>query len=500
MDDNATGPAERDSGPDRHSWETTVTDHARGLRVVAGGDHAQAAHETSFERLYPLVVRSIHEGVFTVDEDFRITSFNPEAERIVGVPAARAIGARCYEVFRASICQNGCALRETLRTGRPLRDVRIDILDSSMRTVPIRVSTAVMNDPSGRLVGGVEIFRDMSGIESLNQELLGHRAIENIVGASKAMQDVFRTLPDIAASDATVLVSGPSGTGKELIARAIHNLSPRHDKPFVRVNCGALPDSLLESELFGYVRGAFTDARRDKPGRFTQAHGGTILLDEIGDVSPSFQVKLLRVLQEGEVQPLGSTQTLNVDVRVIAATNRDLAAMVRAGTFREDLYYRVRVVPIAIPPLRERREDIPLLVDHFVRRMAAKSEKPVHEVSPSALAALVEYDFPGNIRELENVIEHAFVHCRGSRLELEHLPAEIVRPAARPEPAPEHASAPPEDDLAPAEGGSACDRAEAAAILAALQANRWNRSETARALGIGRNTLWRKMKRFRLIQ
>ncbi|HSM91565.1 MAG TPA: sigma 54-interacting transcriptional regulator, partial [Anaeromyxobacteraceae bacterium] len=406
-----------------------MPEHAQRLRVLEGGEHAELP-EAPVERLYPLIVRSIHEGVFTVDEEFRITSFNPEAERIVGIPAAKAIGARCYEVFRASICQTGCALRETLRTGRPLRDVRIDILDASMRPVPIRVSTAVLEDPSGKLVGGVEIFRDISGIESLHQELQGHRSIENIIGAGKAMQEVLRTLPDIAASDATVLVSGPSGTGKELIARAIHNLSPRREKPFVRVNCGALPDTLLESELFGYVRGAFTDARRDKPGRFTQAHGGTILLDEIGDVSPSFQVKLLRVLQEGEVQPLGSTKTLNVDVRVIAATNRDLAAMVRAGRFREDLYYRIRVVPVALPALRERREDVPLLVDHFVRAMAAKSQKPVFGVSSAALAALVAYDFPGNIRELENVIEHAFVHCHGERIELEHLPPELSSPAA----------------------------------------------------------------------
>jgi len=474
-------------------------DHAQRLRVV----DAAAERDVSIDRLYPLIVRSIHEGVFTVDEEFRITSFNPEAERIVGIPAARAIGSRCYEVFRASICQSGCALRETLSTGRPLRDVRIDILDSSMRTIAIRVSTAVLNDGAGRLVGGVEIFRDISAIENLSQEIRGHRALENIVGGGRAMQEIFRTLPDIAASEATVLVAGPSGTGKELIARAIHDLSPRHEKPFIRVNCGALPDTLLESELFGYVKGAFTDARRDKPGRFTQAHGGTILLDEIGDVSPSFQVKLLRVLQEGEVQPLGSTRTLNVDVRVVAATNRDLAALVREGKFREDLYYRIRVVPLSVPALRDRREDVPLLVEHFVRRMASKTDKAIHEVSPAALAALVAYDFPGNIRELENVIERAFVHCRGPRIELEHLPPEIVRPAAAAPAAPgfveprQHVGPPIEPPTATHSAGTtpAALDVEGAVLMSALQANRWNRTDTARALGIGRNTLWRRMKR-----
>lgn len=352
-----------------------------------------------------------------------------------------------------------------------------------MRTVPISVSTAVLKDAAGRLQGGVEVFRDLSDVETLRREIEGHRGMANIIGASEAMRDVLRVLPDIAACDATVLVQGPSGTGKELVARAIHDLSSRRRGPFVQVNCAALPDALLESELFGYVKGAFTDARRDKPGRFVQADGGTILLDEIGDVSAAFQVRLLRVLQEGEVQPLGSTRTLRPNVRVIAATNRDLTALVREGRFREDLYYRIRVVPVTLSALRSRREDIPLLVEHFVTRFAAKTGKSIRAVAPPALKVLLAYDFPGNIRELENIVERAFVMCHGPRIEVAHLPEEVTRPAVA-------------ASVVPAPVVGVDDQSsEALELLSVLQAHSWRRTETARVLGIGRNTLWRRMKR-----
>jgi PAS domain S-box-containing protein len=446
---------------------------------------ARPAPDAPVSRLFPLILESIHEGVFTVDEQFRITSFNQEAESIAGVSRREAIGKRCYEVFRASICQTECALKQTLRTGRPLRDVRIDVLNAQMQTVPISVSTAVLKDATGRLIGGVEIFRDISDVESLRHELEGHRGLPDLIGASAAMRDVLRILPDVAACDASVLVQGASGTGKELVARAIHDLSPRRGKPFITVNCAALPDTLLESELFGYAKGAFTDARRDKPGRFLQADGGTIFLDEIGDVSAAFQAKLLRVLQDGEVQPLGSTRTLKPDVRVIAATNRDLTAMVRKGEFREDLYYRIRVVPITLPALAERREDIPLLVEHFVKRLASKTGKPIREVAPEALKALAEYDFPGNIRELENAIERSFVMCHGARIELGCLPEEITHRRALPATAAKHE---PVAKLGP----------EALELFNVLQAHRWQREKVARVLGIGRSTLWRRMRRLGL--
>jgi PAS domain S-box-containing protein len=453
------------------------------------------------EELHSLIFDSIHEGVFTVDQDFRVTSFNAEAERITGVSRRDAVGKKCYEVFRASICQQGCALKQTLATGKPLRDVRVDVLNAVMLPVPLTVSTAVLRR-GDRLLGGVEIFRDISDIESLRNELKGHGAFENIVGNSPAMRELFRLLPDVADSDAPVLIEGPSGTGKELVATAIHSLSARRDKPFVRVNCGALPDTLLESELFGYRRGAFTDARRDKPGHFALADGGTILLDEIGDITPAFQLKLLRVLQEGEIQPLGATRALRVDVRVLAATNRNLATLVSEGKFRQDLYYRIRVVPVTLPALAERREDIPLLVDHFVRLQALKTGKPIDQVAPAAMAALCAYHYPGNVRELQNLVERAFVLCHGHRIELIHLPAEVsavgdMNGAAW------KLRKPSERNLLRLKGSN--DKAARGAnpvelgLREVLAAHDWNRSAAAASLGIGRNTLWRRMREHGLV-
>ena len=472
------------------------------MRDMPGPTKHVTAYSAPSEALHSLIFDSIHEGVFTVDQDFRVTSFNAEAERITGVPRRQAVGKKCYEVFRASICQQGCALKETLATGRPLRDVRVDVLDAAMLPVPITVSTAVLRR-GDRLVGGVEIFRDISDIESLRNELKGQGLFENIIGASPAMRDLFCLLPDVAASDAPVLLEGASGTGKELVASAIHSLSSRRDKPFVRVNCGALPDTLLESELFGYRRGAFTDARRDKPGHFALADGGTILLDEIGDITPAFQLKLLRVLQEGEIQPLGATRSLRIDVRVLAATNRNLAAMVADGRFRQDLYYRIRVVPVTLPSLAERREDIPLLVDHFVRLQALKTGKPIREVAPRAMAALCAYDYPGNVRELQNLVERAFVLCHGHRIEHGHLPAEVLASHAALPALALGRRKPSERAVLRAEraSGKAAPTADPVAqrLLEALAAHGWNRTSTAASLGIGRNTLWRRMREHGLL-
>jgi PAS domain S-box-containing protein len=469
---------------------------------MSGGRRPETQVAPPHEVLHSLIFDSIHEGVFTVDPDFRVTSFNAEAERITGFSRHEAVGKKCYEVFRASICQHGCALRETLATGRSLRDVRVDVLNAAMLPVPIAVSTAVMRS-GGKLLGGVEIFRDLSDIENLRRELKGQGSFENIVGVSPPMKELFQLLPDVAAADAPVLIEGPSGTGKELVASAIHSLSARRDKPFLRVNCGALPDTLLESELFGYLRGAFTDARRDKPGHFVLADGRSILLDEIGDITPAFQLKLLRVLQEGEVQPLGGTRPVKVDVRVLAATNRDLAALVAEGKFRQDLYYRIRVVPITLPSLMQRRGDIPLLVDHFVRLQALKTGKPIGEVAARAMAALCAYDNPGNVRELQNLIERAFVLCHGSRIELAHLPAEVLRARERTD-ADVLASRckPSERIVLRAERRTAVDGAGdpvAQSLRDALAAHGWNRTETARSLGIGRNTLWRRMREHGLV-
>jgi len=438
--------------------------------------------ETGEDRFLATVLDSIADGVFTVDEGWRITSFNRAAERITGVERREALGRHCYEILQASICQSACALKRTLESGQPILDQPVDIIDSSGRRIPISISTAVLRDRKGRVVGGVETFRDLSAIEELRKEITGRYTFMDIISKNHRIQEIFTILPDVAESDSTVLIEGPSGSGKELFARAIHDLSDRREQPYVVVSCGALPDTLLESELFGYVRGAFTDARRDKPGRFALAQGGSIFLDEIGDVSPAMQVKLLRVLQEREYEPLGATGPVSADVRVIAATNRNLEALVGEGRFRQDLYYRLNVVRIQLPPLRRRREDIPLLVEHFIRSFNLKKEKHITGVTGEVMDLLMGYEFPGNVRELENIVEHAFVLCHSTQIGLEHLPRELAGPVrSRAD-----------------EAGGATDplgRAEARTIREMLGRMDGHRGRTARALGIHPTTLWRKMKR-----
>ncbi len=424
------------------------------------------------------ILDSVNEGVFTVDRDWRITAFNKAAERITGVAREAALGRPCCEVFRANLCETNCPLRRTMSTGRPTVNATAHIVNRDGRRVPIRISTALLFDDRGEVVGGVETFQDLSQVEALRKELQARYTFEDIIGRSPAMLRLFELLPQIAESSSTVLIEGPSGTGKELFARAIHNLSPRRRKPLVAVNCAALPDTLLESELFGHKAGAFTDAKRDKPGRFALAEGGTIFLDEVGDVSPAMQVRLLRVLQERVVEPLGGVEAVPVDVRVVAATNKDLAALVHAGKFRDDLYYRVRVVHLKLPGLRQRREDIPLLVDHLVGKFNRLQGKDLAGVSDEVMARLMEHDYPGNVRELENIIEQAFVLCRGGLIELGHLPPELRPAAAGPDDSPPMSLAAMERFL----------------ITETLRRRKGNRKESARDLGIDASTLYRKIK------
>jgi transcriptional regulator with PAS, ATPase and Fis domain len=367
-----------------------------------------------------------------------------------------------------------------METDRPIVNRAVFIVNTEGERIPISISTAILRDSSGLVVGGVETFRDLSHVEQLRKELEGRYSLGDIIGRSRPMQDLFEVLPAIAASDSTVVIHGASGTGKELFARALHELSPRRDQRFVAINCGALPDTLLSSELFGHKAGAFTDARTDKPGRFAHAEGGTIFLDEIGDISQAMQVRLLRVLQEHVYEPLGSVEPVEADVRVIAATHRDLSELVKRGEFREDLYYRINVIRLELPYLRDRREDIPLLIDHFIGRFNRLQGKGVVGVSEEVLALLMAHEFPGNARELENIIEHAFVLCGGGIIELQHLPPEIRH-----------------GDEAPAvqsRSGMTLRDMEAVHISLALARNHGNRTAAAHELGIHPSTLFRKIK------
>ena len=307
-----------------------------------------------------MILDSIADGVFTVDRQWNILSFNRAAEKIIGIQREQAIGQKCIEVFRANICQTACALRKTIESGKELINYPVNLLNSEGRSIPVSISTAVLCDEKGNIIGGVETFRDLSTVEMLRKEIRNQYTSFDIISKNHEIRRILDILPDIAMSDSTVLIEGPSGSGKELFAKAIHHLSSRKKKKYIIVNCGALPDTLLESELFGYVKGAFTDAKKDKPGRFALAEGGTIFLDEISDISTALQVKLLRVLQEKEYEPLGATSTMKANVRIIAATNRPLIKLLAQGTFREDLYYRLNVVKVSLPPLSARREDIPM--------------------------------------------------------------------------------------------------------------------------------------------
>ena len=429
-----------------------------------------------------VILDSISEGVFTVDMDWRITSFNLAAEEITGIQRKKAIGQHCRDVLRADVCENHCTLAATIESGKPIMNKVVHIIDAQSKKRAVAISTALLKDGSAKVIGGVETFRDMSIIEQLRKEIEGRYSCEDIISQSYKMQNLFAVLPNIAESNTTVLIEGESGTGKELFARAIHSLSFRKDKPFVAVNCASLPDTLLESELFGYKAGAFTDAKKNKPGRFALAQGGTIFLDEIGDISSAVQVRLLRVLQEKTYEPLGGVSPVKADVRIITATNKKLDQLVQQGKFRDDLYYRVNVMKLELPPLRDRKEDIPLLVDHFISRFNSLHNKNICCVTNEVTAILCAYDFPGNVREIENIIEHCFVLCEGEIIEAKHLPASF-RPDLK-------------TDKIESSQPATIKQMEIILITQALRRNKGNKTATAKELGIDKSTLFRKMKTF----
>lgn len=430
-----------------------------------------------------IILDSIADGVFTVDSNLKVTSFNRSAEKITGIKKEEAIGRNCWEVFKASICEKRCALKHTMNTGHPVSNQSIYIVNLHGERIPVSISTALLRSEQDHVIGGVETFRDLSVVEELRKELTRRHSFQDIISKNKEMRRLFGILEQVSESDATILLEGESGTGKELFAKAIHALSPRKTGPLMTINCGSLPDTLLESELFGYEKGAHSTAFKDKPGRLAVANGGTLFLDEIGDISPALQIRLLRVLQDKTYEPLGSTKSSKTDVRIVAATNKRLENLVEQGKFRQDLYYRINVVRMVLPPLRDRREDIPLLVEHFIRKFGRLSGKEIQGLSPEAFPMLMSHDFPGNVRELENIIEYATVVCKNGMIGVEHLPDYFKNL---------------DDSKAkrPLEGKpSSLGEMERSYIRETLKRNRWNRTATAAEMGIHPTTLWRKMKR-----
>jgi PAS domain S-box-containing protein len=429
------------------------------------------------------ILDSIGDGVFTVDLEWNITYFNTAASKVTQIAPKDAIGRKCWEVFRSSICDGACALECSLEKQKPIANKSIFIIRPDGKKIPVSISAAPLHDHEGRIIGGVETFRDLSAIALMRRTISGSYTFEDIVGKSRAVSKIFAILPQIARNPATVLLTGESGTGKELFARAIHNLSDRKSGPLVSVNCGALPENLLESELFGYKAGAFTDAKKDKPGRFKLAEGGTLFLDEIGDMPLHIQVKILRVLQEKTYEPLGATKSETADVRIIAASNKNLMDLVQEERFRLDLYYRLNVVQLELPPLRDRLEDLPLLIDHFIQRLNLLQNKEILGVSEDVLALLMRCEFPGNIRELENILEYAFILCSSGFIQIEHLP-EYLQPNQT-----AHSSSgfpPPPRTL---------EEIKCKAVVDALARNKGKKMQTCRELGISKDTLRRMLAR-----
>ena len=451
---------------------------------------AQPALEADPYTLCCSIMESVADGILAIDLDHNITAFNPAASGITGVPRDQAIGRKFFDVLHPDIPEEECPVCRAMATGDTIAGRRVTIINSAGDEVTLNVSAAPLRDQRGKIVGGVQALRDMSAVERLRKELTQSYTYQDIVGKNVRMRQLFKILPAIAESESTVLIEGESGTGKELFARAVHDLSPRQSGPYIVVNCGALPETLLESELFGYKKGAFTDAKHDKPGKFELARRGSIFLDEVESVTRAVQVKLLRVIQEREFEPLGGTKPVKADVRIIAASNRPLRDLVAQGRFRDDLFYRLNVVTLELPPLRERRDDIPLLTECFVSQFNVAKGKEIAGVSPAALRVLTEYDFPGNVRELQNVIEHAFVLCEGGLIDLQHLARSVIGDS--PGMSADHT----ETDR----GGQASPKpfalAEADVIRAALAQHNGHRGRTASELGISLTTLWRKMKRY----
>lgn len=427
-------------------------------------------------------------GLFAVDEGWNVLIFNKEAERITGFRRNEAMGCKCWEVFHTEFCNDRCPLQQALSSGTRADRRQVHFLTRDNRRVALEISASAMRDADGAIMG-VECFREVSAMPMAGADPPAGNPLRHIVGRHPLMIQLFDVLRMVAPTDASVLLTGETGTGKGLLAKAVHELSRRRAGPFVSVNCAALPDKLLESELFGYRKGAFTDARADKPGMFELAQGGTIFLDEIGDLPPELQSKLLQALEERRFYPLGATRPVSVNVRVVAATNRDLGRRASEGGFRSDLYYRLRVVELRLPPLRERPTDIVPLAESFLAKSAERYAKPATHLDDGVKRLLASYAFPGNVRELKHLIEHAVILSDGNTLSLAHFPAQMARPVAD--------AVQPGPNARRTAGGSLHER-ERELLLQALADNDWSMSRTASQLGINRTTLWRRMRKYDL--
>lgn len=427
------------------------------------------------------VLDSVADGVFTVDNDMRITSFNRAAEEMTLFSRDEAIGRYCHEVFRSNLCETRCPIRHAMQYDAPLTNCDMEIYDRNNHRLDVSVSASVLRDEHGNAVGGVETVRDMSLILALKREIKDIFSFQDMISRNHEMQRMFEIIQDIAVSDATILIQGDSGTGKELIAKAIHELSGRKDGPMVTVNCGALPEPLLEAEIFGAKRGAYTGAVENRPGRLEMAQGGTLFLDEIGDLPLPLQVKLLRVLENREFQPLGAKSPQIADVRFVTATHRNITSMVEEGTFRRDLFFRINVVSLDVPPLRDRKEDIPLLLDFGIDKFNQKYGRRIKGFSPEAMQLLLDYDYPGNVRELLNLVEQVVILCHSSEIEVEHLPASLLNPTHCIDPSSRSRKKPTREIL-----------------IRTLNKHDGNRAHVAEEFGVDRTTLWRWMKQLDL--
>lgn len=438
------------------------------------------------EQSLKIILDNLDVGIFTVDRSGHITFFNTEAEKISGYSRREILGESCIAIFEDEGAQEVGLLKDTIVDGLSRNSAMGKMKTKDGGSIPIRANYMALRNEKGKVVGGLTIFHDLTLVLQLNQAMKDRYTFHDMIGKSSRMQHIFEMINVVASTDATILIEGATGTGKDLLAKVIHSASQRSDKTFVKVNCAAIPDNLLESEIFGYVKGAFTGAERDKTGRFQEANGGTIFLDEIGDLPLALQAKLLRVLEDKEFYRLGSRHTIKVDVRIISASNRNLAKLVEKRLFREDLYYRLNVFRIALPELKDRKVDLPILIGHILRRLSAARGVRLPEVSEKVMEILLNYTYPGNVRELENILEHALIICQEESLQPRHLPEYLQTRHVTPKP--------------PLPGKQkhidVSDEKERDTIITMLEQYNGHRSKTAIALGMDRSTLWRKIKKY----